>query len=98
MGSARPFPLIQASIASVGGVELLVRVLDSHAANADVRLQACGALRNMSVLPANQASIASAGGVERLVRALDGHAANADVVENACGALRNLSIQPANQS
>ena len=79
-------------IASAGGIEAVVKAMQTHAQSADVQQEGCRALRNSSFNHAeNKARIADAGGIEAVVAAMQTHMQSAEVQRKGCRALRNLS-------
>ena len=83
-------------IASAGGIEAVVKAMQTHAQSADVQQEGCGALWNLAFNHAeNQSRIAAAGGIEAVVKAMQTHAQSADVQQEGCRALRNSSFNHA---
>ncbi len=74
---------------AAGAAPALTAALLAHAGDAEVQLQACGALRALSLSPAGREACAVA--VPALAAALEAHSAVLDVAEQACAALRSIS-------
>ena len=67
-------------VASAGGIEAVVKAMHTHAQDADVQQNGCGALWSMAASHSkNKTRIASAGGIEAVVKAMHTHAQDADV-------------------
>ena len=66
----------------------IMRKMIMHKANATIQVEACMALRRLSINATAKVAIAAAGGIERVLSAMAGHSGDADV---QCAALRTLS-------
>ena len=82
---------IQAQIADLGGIELIVEALTSHPNVVQVQEAGCGALWNLAASSSiNQVHIASAGGIDGVLSAMLTHPTAAGLQYQALGALTNL--------
>ena len=79
-----------------GALDSILEALRTHSGQAGVCEQACGALKNMCVLPACQAKVAEMGGIEDLLSVLGTHARSTGPCEQAVWALRILAFSPDN--
>jgi len=74
-----------------GGIEAVVRAMQTNPHSVEVQEKGCGALWSLASSHAeNQTRIASAGGIEAVVRATQMDDQSAPVQEKGCGALSNL--------
>ena len=78
-------------ITSAGGIEAVVKAMQTHAQSEDVHGVGCSALRSLANLRAeNQTRIASTGGIEAVVKAMQTHAQRGDVWRDERAALTRL--------
>ncbi len=86
-------------IADNGGIQALLRVVDTRENESDAQAMACGALCNVGAYAASRLVINQQRGVRAMVQAMHVHAGKcADVVvAKACAALCNLTLDQAGQ-
>ena len=95
---------------TAGGIEAVVKAINTHINNADVCEQGCGALWNMTVNGKNTDKIqqahqikwtdenrVKAGGIEAVVKAISTHIDNVNVCKAGCGALWNITADGKNK-
>jgi len=89
----------RALIARSGGVASLARVMQHHAAVAEIQEAGCNVLWSLSHDPAGRARVAAEGGLGALVDAVCGGQCSPtpDLLEGACGTLGNLALDAAQQ-
>ena len=80
------------AVASSGGIEFLVDLLNEHRSHAGVQQSCCGAISSVaSGNGYNQALVAAAGGVKSIVDMLILHRIDADLQQTGCQALGILA-------
>ena len=96
----------QVKAGAAGGIEAVVKAINTHINNADVCKTGCGALINMTIngknnnqkkktqmkwTDENKAKASAAGGIEAVVKAINIHIYNAVVCLSGCGTLYNMT-------
>ena len=89
---------------AAGGIEAIVKAINTHICNAGVCENGCAALRNMTVngktssvnrqneiTDENKVKAGRVGGIEAVVKAISTHINNAGVCELGCGALGSMA-------
>ena len=90
---------------AAGGIEAVVKAINTHINNAGVCERGCCALLNMTDngkntwlntnkmkwTAENRVKAGAAGGIEAVVKAINTHISNAGVCEQGCGALLNMT-------
>jgi hypothetical protein len=78
-----------------GGIEAVVRAMQTNPHSVEVQEKGCGALQKLAAAfqhtRENQTRIASAGGIEVVVRAMQANPHSVEVQEKGCGALWSLA-------
>ena len=96
---------------AAGGIETVVKVINTHISNADVCDEGCYALGNLTgdncksndnhnktdkiETAENQVKAGTAGGIEAVAKAINTHINNSGVCEQGCGALYNMTAESA---
>ena len=92
---------------TAGGIEAVVKAINTHIGSVDVCRTGCATLLNMIIngkalikqqiksknklTVENRVKAGAAGGIEAVVKAINAHINNAGVCENGCGALWNMT-------
>ena len=89
---------------AAGGIEVVVKAINTHVDNTNVCEQGCGALmsmtnngkntektKKMNWVDENRVKAGAAGGIEVVVKAIDTHTNGIGVCQNGCGALNNMT-------
>lgn len=79
------------TIATTGGLALVLTAMDTHLSSVDVQEVACLLLVNLAARPENHQPIVRNGALERLYAVMDAYSTPASLVESACIALGNVS-------
>ena len=98
----------QSRAVEAGGIETILKAIDTHITNSDVCEQGCGALWNLTLIRSlfscsclcemcsssddNKKKAAAAGGIGLVIRAMEIHITNPSVCEQGCGVLWNMSV------
>ena len=98
----------QVKAGAAGGIEAVVKAINTHINNASVCEKGCDTLNNMTFngkstdktnkcnemkwTAENQVKAGAAGGIDAAVKAINTHISNVDVCEQGCGALWNMTV------
>jgi hypothetical protein len=80
-------------IATIGGVEAVVKVMQTFPKCQSLQERACAALCNLASCSIGKAKAIESGGIEVLLAAINNHLGSAILVPKACSALFNIVIE-----
>jgi hypothetical protein len=78
-------------VVSLQGIDALVKAMSARPEHQGIQREACGALRNLSLLAANKPLVGRPAVVQAVVSAMSHHALDADIQEQACVLLYSVS-------
>ena len=78
------------AIAAIGGVEAIVKAMNTFPKCHALQERACGALRNLACCGLGKKKVAEKGGIEVLLAAINNHLGSAILCQKGCWALYNI--------